>query len=57
MSNKSKNTFRGVTLLVALIGFGLSIAFELNPDRFSGLGMAILSGLCFIALALSFSND
>jgi len=57
MNNKSKSTFRAVVLLIALISVTLSISFEFNPDQYNGLGMAILSGMCFIALAISFIGE
>ncbi len=57
MNNKGKSTFRSVVMLVALLTASLSIVFELHPKIFSGLGMSILSGMCFIALSISFIND
>ena len=57
MNDKRKSTFRSVVMLVALLTASLSIAFELHPTKFSGLGMSILSGMCFIALSISFIND
>lgn len=57
MNNKSKNTFRSVIMLVALLAAAISITFELNPGNYSGLGMSLLSGMCFIAIGLSFINN
>ena len=57
MNDKRKSTFRSVMMLVALLTASLSIAFELYPSNYSGLGMSILSGMCFITLSISFIND
>ena len=57
MKDKSKSTFRAVALLVALISAALGVTLELYPGQFSGLGMSILSGMCFIAVGISFIGD
>ncbi|EDP72584.1 hypothetical protein FBALC1_15822 [Flavobacteriales bacterium ALC-1] len=44
-------------MLVALLAAAISITFELNPGNYSGLGMSLLSGMCFIAIGLSFINN
>ena len=56
MNSKAKTTFRSVTLLVALITALLSVFLEFHPS-YSGLGMSILSGMCFIAMAVSFMGE